>query len=341
MDYNARMTIPLPKDLTARLVLALEARAELLAESPGGAWRLFNGFYEGYPGLVVELFARTLMVSDHRRAPGADGTILAPIEAFYRERLPWIEAVVQKVRRAQAAADRRGRLTYGEAPADKLLEGGVWYALDLTMQQDASFYLDTRNLRAWLRERSEGWTVLNTFAYTGSLGVAALAGGAAHVLQSDRSRKFLALTRRSVALNHLDLGRMKLQSQDFFNLVAHLKRVGALFDCLILDPPYFSTTKQGMVDQARESARLINKVRPLVRDGGRLVAVNNALFLSGQDYYLGLEALCQDGYLSIERLVPVPQDVTGYPHTVVENPPVDPAPFNHPTKIAVLGVRRV
>jgi 23S rRNA (cytosine1962-C5)-methyltransferase len=182
--------------------------------------------------------------------------------------------------------------------------------------------------------------VLNTFAYTGSLGVAALAGGAAQVLQSDRSRRFLELARRSAALNHLDLGRMKLQAQDFFSLVAKLKRAGSLFDCVILDPPYFSSTKQGEVDQVRESTRLINKVRPLVNDGGRLVAVNNALFLSGQDYCQGLEALCKDGYLSIEELIPVPEDVTGFPHTVVEKPPVDPAPFNHPTKIAVLGVRR-
>jgi 23S rRNA (cytosine1962-C5)-methyltransferase len=36
----------------------------------------------------------------------------------------------------------------------------------------------------------------------------------------------------------------------------------------------------------------------------------------------------------------VPADITGYPETIVSNPPVDPAPFNHPTKIAVLPVHR-
>ena len=85
---------------------------------------------------------------------------------------------------------------------------------------------------------------------------------------------------------------------------------------------------------------LINKVRPLINDGGYLVAVNNALFLSGNDYIEALESLCADGYLQIEELIPVPEDFTGYAQTRLRSLPVDPAPFNHATKIAVLKVRR-
>ena len=85
---------------------------------------------------------------------------------------------------------------------------------------------------------------------------------------------------------------------------------------------------------------MINQVRPLVQDGCFLVAVNNALFVSGTSYLQTLEELCTDGYLSIERLIPVPLDITGFPNTVVRDPPVNPQPFNHSTKIAVLSVRR-
>jgi len=85
---------------------------------------------------------------------------------------------------------------------------------------------------------------------------------------------------------------------------------------------------------------VINKVRPLINDGGYLVAVNNALFVSGADYMRTLEDLCADGYLSIAELIPVPLDSTGYPRTVVRTLPIDPTPFNHSTKIAVLRVRR-
>ena len=89
-----------------------------------------------------------------------------------------------------------------------------------------------------------------------------------------------------------------------------------------------------------ESARLINKARPLVADDGRLVVVNNALYLSGADYLNSLEALCADGYLSIERLIPVPPDCTGTSKTRQRSLPADPVPFNHATKIAVLRVKR-
>lgn len=89
----------------------------------------------------------------------------------------------------------------------------------------------------------------------------------------------------------------------------------------------------------QDSTRLINKLRPLVNDGGWLVAINNALFLSGQDYHAELETLCHDGHLSLEALIPIPEDFTGFPETRVGNPPVDPSPFNHPTKIAVLRVK--
>ena len=51
-----------------------------------------------------------------------------------------------------------------------------------------------------------------------------------------------------------------------------------------------------------------------------------------------LEHLCKDGYLSISELISVPDDFVGY--NKVSKPITDPAPFNHPTKIAILDVKR-
>jgi len=53
-----------------------------------------------------------------------------------------------------------------------------------------------------------------------------------------------------------------------------------------------------------------------------------------------LDRLCQSEYLSFETSIPVPLDVTGYPETVVAQPPINSAPFNHPTKIALLRAFR-
>jgi 23S rRNA (cytosine1962-C5)-methyltransferase len=248
--------------------------------------------------------------------------------------------VILKQRAAQHEQQRNGLLVRGAAPARKVRENGVWYAVDLTMNRDASLYLDTRMVRAWAMENLRGLRVLNTFAYTGSLGVAAAAGGARQVLHLDLNRRFLNLAKDSYALNRLPVRRADFLAGDFWTQTSQLNRAGELFDCVFVDPPFFSSTARGVVDLLSESQRVINKVRPLVGHLGWLLAINNALFLPGAQYMAALKALCADGYLSIEALLPVPMDFTGTPETRAGAPPADPAPFNHSTKIALLRVTR-
>jgi 23S rRNA (cytosine1962-C5)-methyltransferase len=254
------------------------------------------------------------------------------------DRLPWLHAGLVKTRNSTSQEERRGKLLFGVVVDRKIKEHEVWYAIDLTVNSDTSLYLDTRHLRKWLIEHMKGKRVLNAFAYTGSLGVAALAGGASRVVQLDHNRKFLNLAKESYALNGLPIHKQDFIAADFFPSIGRFKRANERFDCVILDPPFFSTTSKGKVDQAHESTRLINKVRPLVEDGGYLIAINNALYVSGNEYMQTLEEICEDGYLKIEELIPVPEDFVGYNKTGIYM--TDPAPFNHSTKIAVLKVKR-
>jgi 23S rRNA (cytosine1962-C5)-methyltransferase len=323
---------------------AIQARAALF-ETPEGqrheaALRLFNGFLEGWPDLVVDLYARTLVVYNYADNPTAGAPAVAEAVRFLPQRLPRIQAALVKTRNAPDEPSRRGQVVLGERLDRRIRENGVWYAVDLALNLDASLYLDTRGLRAWARDTLVGKRVLNTFAYTGSLGVAAMAGGAGEVIQTDLNRRFLNLAKDSYALNAFPVRRADFRGGDFWAQASQLIRSGELFDCVFVDPPFFSVTEWGTVDLVANSQRVINKVRPLVGDGGWLVAINNALFLSGAEYWHLLEALCQDGYLSIEGTIPVPPDFTGYPETRVGDPPVDPAPFNHATKIAILRARR-
>lgn len=319
---------------------AIAARAALFDSDHNCPLRLFNGFYEGNPDLVIDLFGRTLVIFNYADDPARSQALINASQALILERLPWIKAVLIKTRQAVARDERTGRLVYGETPDDRVREHGIWYAIDLQMNQDESFYLDTRNLRAWLNDKLRGRSFLNTFAYTGSLGAAALVGGASRVIQTDRSRKFLDLARKTYALNEIDTNPEDFPIGDFHRLMGQFKKEGRLFDCVVLDPPYFSETTAGRVDLAAETQRLVNKVRPLVAHEGWLVVVNNALFLSGKDFLADLENLCQDGYLRVESILPVPADVAGYPETRAAPPPADPTPFNHPTKIVVLRVKR-
>ncbi|HLO31498.1 MAG TPA: class I SAM-dependent methyltransferase [Anaerolineales bacterium] len=319
---------------------AIQARLALFDARHESAFRLFNGFTEGDPDLALDLYASTLVIHNYAADPTQGRLPAEQAGQFLQDKLPWLRAGILKTRSAESQKERRGQLIFGEKPAAKIKEHGIWYAIDLTMNRDTSLYLDTRNLRKWLIEHMRDKTVLNTFAYTGSLGVAALAGGATRVVQHDLNRQFLNLAKTSYTLNGFLIRKQDFIALDFFPLVGKFKRANESFDCVLIDPPFFSTTSKGKVDQVNESARLINKVRPLVNDGGHLIAINNALYVSGKEYLQTLESLCQDGYLQIRELIPVPQDFTAYSETRLAQPVTDPAPFNHSTKIAVLAVKR-
>jgi 23S rRNA (cytosine1962-C5)-methyltransferase len=70
------------------------------------------------------------------------------------------------------------------------------------------------------------------------------------------------------------------------------------------------------------------------------VAINNALFLPGNELMESVRKFTADGYLEIIDIVSVPQDITGYAQSIVSNTPADPAPFNHPTKIIIMRAYR-
>jgi 23S rRNA (cytosine1962-C5)-methyltransferase len=317
---------------------AIQQRAELIDASHESAFRLFNGFTEGYPNITLDVYGRTLVVHNYDDDPAQSQIVIQDLVRYLAITLSWLRAGVLKNRNGKSLEDKKGILILGEKPDTKIKEHGVWHAIDLIMNRDASFYLDTRNLRKWLIRNMQGKSVLNTFAYTGSLGVAALAGGATHVLQHDLSRKFLNLAKESYTLNGFSIHKRDFIAADFFPTIAKLKSMKQTFDCVILDPPFFSTTSKGRVDQENNSERLINKVRPLINDSGYLVAINNALYVSGAEHMQTIENLCQDGYLKMEELIPVPEDCTGY--NILKQPITDPTPFNHSTKIAILKVRR-
>ena len=179
--------------LSELLEKAITARTPLFEARHDTAFRLFNGFGEGNPNLVVDLYARTLLLHNYADAPEQTSALIQETQEFYQGRLPWLEAGLVKTRNAKAAEEKRGKVLFGTDPDSKIKEFNTWYAIDLTLNQDASFYLDTRNLRKWISENVKGKTVLNAFAYTGSLGAAALAGGASRVNQLARNHGYLNL----------------------------------------------------------------------------------------------------------------------------------------------------
>jgi 23S rRNA (cytosine1962-C5)-methyltransferase len=318
---------------------AADARAALVDPRHETAFRLFNGFTEGLPALALDIYAHALVIHDYADSP--DEALVALALKTVCERWPWITSAVLKPRQSGDAEVRSGRVILGNE-ADlprKIRENGVAYSLNLMLNRDTSFYIDTRGLRAWAKENLAGKRVLNTFAYTGSLGVAARAAPCRQVVATDLNKRFLTQAKDSYSLNGFPIQRADFVTGNFFEVAARLKRNKELFDCVFLDPPFFSTTGKGGVDP-KSMKSLINKVRPLVAHEGALAVVNNALFVSGKDHMEMLQGLCGDGYMKIECTVDVPQDCVGYAYGHAAKWPADPAPFNHPTKIAVLRITR-
>ncbi len=327
------MTIPAVIQLLEK---AIASRAQLIDPEHETAFRLFNGFSEGNPSLALDIYASTFLIHDYSDEPNQE--FINQVGNYIKDKLVWLRAGILKTRNAETQDQKRGQIIFGENPDTKIKEHNVWYAIDLTMNRDASFYLDTSNLRKWLIENMQDKTLLNTFAYTGSLGVAALAGGASKVIQTDLNRQFLNLAKDSYPLNGFEIQKQNFIAQDFFPAISRFKTGKQIFDCVIIDPPIFSSTSKGKVDLENESVRLINKVRPLINDGGTLISINNGVYVSGKEYMQVLETICKDGYLSIRELIPVPESIIGY--NKIGEPITDPSPFNHSTKIAILDVKR-
>jgi 23S rRNA (cytosine1962-C5)-methyltransferase len=338
------MAIPLPLSRTSisapsfleLLSGALAARRRLFDADHLRAFRLFNGFTEGCPQIVIDLYANTAVLSNYADPPAEGQPLIDASRQYLLDQLPWLGAIVLKTRSDPSIEQQYGQLLFGSHPAEKILEQGVWYAVNLTIGRDSTLHLDTRHLRRWAMEHLPHKTMLNAFAYTGSLGVAALAGQARRVVHLDRNPRYLNVAKASYKLNGFAVHAADFIAADFFRQAATFRRRDQRFDCVVIDPPFFSASVSGVVDQIHQSARLIHKVKPLVASGGTLVAVNNALYVSGAAYMETLKAVCSDGYMEIAELIPVPEDFTGYPETRRVAPITDPAPFNHSTKIAVL-----
>ena len=150
-----------PRSILTVLDEAVTARASLLDPGHTNALRLFNGFSEGCPDLVVDLYGATTVLYDYSEDPERGEILERFAMKFIKKQLPWLRAGIVKVRNSPSDEERRGKLLFGDSPDRKVRENGIWYAIDLSMSRDASLYLDTRAVRGWrsrsLRMASDVW----------------------------------------------------------------------------------------------------------------------------------------------------------------------------------------
>ncbi|MBL8112352.1 MAG: class I SAM-dependent rRNA methyltransferase [Acidobacteria bacterium] len=262
----------------ARLDSALALRARVVPPATTG-YRVVHAEGDGLPGLVVDRYGGVLVV----QATTAGTEAARPL---------WLPALAARFPGATLVArnDLSSREGEGLSTAPEVLAGpdlpapesaefeerGLKFAAEILSGQKTGFFLDQRENRFLVKEISGSARVLNLFAYSGAFGVAALAGGAKHVVQVDVSAPALEAARANHERNGQrvsgDAPEASLVKADVFEDLRTRVAAGETYDVVVTDPPAFAK-KHGDVDRACRGYKDVNRLAmKLLAPGGTLLA---------------------------------------------------------------------
>ena len=307
---------------------ALVARAGLLkalhAEDTT-CYRLLHGATEGMPGTTVDRYGPILLVQTWREALGPE--VLADIGEVVAHHLQDLVLVYNH----RAPGRRKGRTPdYArwhdpDIPSEPIgTELGLRYDVRPRHRgADPLLFVDLRAGRRRVGAEATGRSVLNLFAYTCGLGVAAAAGGATEVWNVDFAASALEVGRTNARLSGLDGERFRTVQA---NALPAMRQLAGLpvggrrgkrpryvelearqFDLVLLDPPRFARTPFGAVDVVKDYPSLLKPALLATAPGGHLLATNHVPSVSWEDW-VGIMERCAlkagRPLQSIERIAP-------------------------------------
>jgi 23S rRNA (cytosine1962-C5)-methyltransferase len=261
-----------------RVVAAVQARAALPIASD--AMRLVHGEADGLPGLVCDRYGDTLVAqflaagTERWKPVIADALLAATGTTKLHERS---DSGVRGLEGLPPAAGwlRPSTATEGPPPTElAITEHGLAMTLDIATGHKTGFYLDQRDnrarLAAWVRAFGLR-RVLNAYCYTGGFTLAALAGGAAHVISVDSSAPALERLARHVAANGFEAARSTALDADVNAFLRERLKAGERFDAIVLDPPKFAPSA-AHAERAARAYKDINRLAlQLLAPGGLLL----------------------------------------------------------------------
>ncbi|HEX2451723.1 MAG TPA: class I SAM-dependent rRNA methyltransferase [Gemmatimonadales bacterium] len=267
------------------------------------AYRVVHSEGDALPSLVVDRYDRWIVVQllsaglETRRAEVLDAVhdVLRPEGILVRHDAP--------VRLREGLPDDTG-LVRGTVPERvEVREGGVrYYAAPWTGQKTGAF-LDQRanRLRAGTLA-APGGRALDCFAYHGSFALH-LAARAGRVLALDSSAEALARGAENAALNRFD--NIEWRVGDVFETLRAFERARERFDTIVLDPPAFAKSRNG-VPQALRGYREINlRAMRLLAPGGALLTASCSFHVGRADFLAMLSTAAGDSgrRLSLEAIL--------------------------------------
>lgn len=277
----------------SRLRQAIEFRRQWAGDDPDQAVRLVFSESDGLSGLIVDRYARHLVVQLNCLAMAMRQDLL-------------VAALVDLVRpdsislRSEAGICKAegmspvGGTVFGQTPDGPVFiqEHGLRFGVDLTAGQKTGFYLDQRDNRRQVAATLKDRRVLDLFCYTGAFSLtAARIGQAQHVLGIDVSDRAIHMARANAELN--GIANVSFQQQDAFQALDALHDAGRRFDAVILDPPKFTRTRQSLTEALRAYHRINRMAVQLLEPGGILVTCSCSGSVTREDFLQMLAGVAQ------------------------------------------------
>lgn len=299
--------------LSRGLQLAAARRVGLMRAYAAGqtnVFRLIHADGDGFPDTYLDVYDRHLVLRVDGDDRAADERALLAALA----RLGFAGAYLKRhPRQANQIVDPRSDQfaprapVLGSAAPDvfQVREHGVSYEVRLADGLRTGLFLDQRDNRALVLGLARDKRVLNLFGYTGSFSVAALIGGAAHATTVDTSRAALEWAERNVT--RIGAGdRHTSLAEDAFVALRALAARAERFDCVILDPPSYSTSKHGRFRVVKDYPALCAATLRVVAPGGVLIACVNHHGLSRDTLRRFVRSAAREAACAIESLRDLP-----------------------------------
>lgn len=183
------------------------------------------------------------------------------------------DKVVLKTRAKQKGSDQYQKVAQ-KKQSIVLHEYGVKFQLNLWDYLDTGLFLDHRKTRQIVASKARGKSLLNLFAYTGSVSLQAAVHGASHITTVDMSNTYLNWAQENFALNKVTGHKYQFIQAD---CLQWLKSCEQSFDVVFIDPPTFSNSKRmgESFDVQRDHIQLLSDACKVLAPNGEIIFTNN------------------------------------------------------------------
>lgn len=188
-----------------------------------------------------------------------------------------------------------------ESAVTEIVENGVRYLVDVENGQKTGFFLDQKYNRQAVARLAKGKRVLDCFTHTGSFGLNAAMGGAAHVHSVDISQTAIDMATENAKRNGLT--NIDFETADVFQLLTDLSAKKCRdYDFIILDPPAFTKSRE-TTERAAKGYKEINlRAMKLLPRGGYLATCSCSHFMSDRDFRFMLKDAARDAGVSLRQI---------------------------------------